>query len=371
MKNHLNTFVLLFLICSVYSCKKQDFSKPKSNQETKNLIISNLQKSLQSQMDATKYSNLDWSRVSIQSLDADYPNVLVRVQDKTNLQKALYYSKMDNVESFHFVTINLPQKATSSKDVNGNIEVRSGNDILLKKLIVRNNKIFHIEQYDKVNNSFSKDHVNDNNISQIGNGCEGCTLPEVTVTCYVSTTNSYISFYSLLYTYGAAGSVTFTQTQPVQYGSGGKYSSPYWDRYASQSNGGGTLFINSFLDTNPNYQDSKFAPVISHTSNYDIWKVTDNKTFTFFNVSITFEIDKLKKLIPNQFEVKFQGVLPRSYEVDNIQTPSAQYGTDGSMSFTIQGYWSYGLGHLYVPISVFVDNINSITPKVSIEYGVF
>ncbi|MFT4153781.1 hypothetical protein [Parafilimonas sp.] len=366
MKKHLSYLLVIIFYFVLYSCKKQETSRQLLNQEYSNALVSNVQKSLQNKMDATQYSNLDWANASIQSLDAAHPDNLIRVQDKTNSQKALYYSVIDHVENFYLVTINLPEKVTSFKDINGNIEIRSVDNILLKKLFVQNNKVIYIQGY-------TNGHVNDNNISKLSdtsNNESGITLPPVVVYCYVNS-DSNIQYYSLLYTYGGGDIVYFTPSTPGGYGSGGSYSSPYWDKYAPA--GSGSTIVNPFVDKNPNYNNTNLVPTITkYPDSHTLWNVTDNKTFIYFNMKFTFQLDKNYKLIPNTVGVMVNGLSIGTYSMAPVQVPEPKYGSN-YLSFMIQGSWVWSNSvnlSMNLPLIVNINNFKSAAPTINVSYGI-
>lgn len=374
MKNFFKPSILFLLsIIIVQSCNKQDITQAHLNQEKSTAdVILKLQRSLKDKMNAEQYFNLDWSNVSVNSLDEAHPNSLIRVQDKIDPRKALYYSKIGDKERFNLVTIDLPAKTSSLNEINGSIEIRSIKNVLLKKIIVEKNKAIFIKNFNNLNNDTSTEYLSDHEVSNLKldpNTCEGCTLPPVVVTTSISG-NKY---YSLLYTYGAGDIIYFSSTPPPSTGgSGGSYSSPYWDKYASNSNGSGTVITNPFVNKNPVYSDAELPAIVKkYSDGHTSWTVVDNKTFTYFNFRFTFQLDKNYKLISNTASAVVTGVSIGSYVMNQVQLPEPAYGNN-NMSFMIQGNWVWSSTlniSMNLPITVNINNLKT-TPSVNIGYGV-
>lgn len=96
----------------------------------------------------------------------------------------------------------------------------------------------------------------------------------------------------------------------------------------------------------------------------------DNKSWTTFNVTVTFRLDKNFKLIPDKTSVKVTGLIVGTLKVDPMQNPDAIYGRYGSnsMSFQIQSTWSYGFGSTDVPLSINIDDVQAAHPSVGFTY---
>lgn len=374
MKKFLNplSFFLLFII-TVQSCNKQDITQAHLNQAKSADVILTLQKSLKDKVNVEQYSNLDWSNVSVNSLDEAHPNSLIRVQDKIDPRKALYYSKIDDKERIYLVTIDLPTKTSSLNEINGSIEIRSIKNVLIKKIIVEKNKAIFIKNFNNLNNDASStEYLSDHEVSNLKldpNTCEGCTLPPVVVTTSISGNR----YYSLLYTYGA-GDIYFSSTPPPSTGgSGGSYSSPYWDKYAPNNNGSGTVITNPFVNKNPAYSDVELPAIVKkYADGHTNWTVVDNKTFTYFNFRFTFQLDKNYKLISNTASAVVTGVSIGNYVMNQVQLPEPIYN-NSTMSFMIQGNWVWSSTlnlSMNLPITVNVNNYKTTTPSVNIGYGV-
>jgi hypothetical protein len=335
----------LALVILISSCQKKDLTRAKVSDEqvSSATSITDLQNYLKPQMAIKDYNDLDWSKTRIKFVNEDGISVTSEIHSKSHPNTSVYFSIVNGKAQAYLTTINLFNGT-------GTIEINSVDNKPLRAFAFTNNKITTYKD---------ATDVVANNVPQDGPPTSGW-LPDCIVTCTTSTGMPF-SYTSMLYTYGGGNASQFYQTNPGAYGSGGYYSSPYYDRYAPTSADVDLPSIRRYTnDANPNYPTYKFKPQIISYPTYDQYIVTDNKTYTIFNVEIRFQLDKNKKLISNMTQVTTYGVVPMSYSMTSQQDPQPLYGTN-SLVFSIQGKITYGgIVSIKTNISVNVLNIGGL-----------
>lgn len=359
MKTNSNPIALCMLCSLMLSCTKNDtissVQSLKSSDKSSAIHLSDTKEKMKQQMKPQDFKDLDWPTARLNSLDKDHPNSLMKVQSKTTPNKALYYSMIDGIETAYLVTVNLPSNITDVKKVNGSVVVESVDGIVLRKITIEKNKAIGIINYDLEGRPL-----------EMSNLASDFTLPDVVVIGYIYNTMLTV-FKSLVYTYGG-GLAWYTPFPTWDYGGGGSFNNPMYDKYEPEN--GGDVFVDPFVNKIPSQVRARFIAKVVKYATYDQWTVVDNKSWTTFNVTVTFRLDKNFKLIPDKTSVKVTGLIVGTLKVDPMQNPDAIYGRYGSnsMSFQIQSTWSYGFGSTDVPLSINIDDVQAAHPSVGFTY---